>query len=77
MEIVVRYEGYLTVMDEDGEFHCPHEGAEVEPPCCSGYSQGLPSCGCGGMYGVYCYDCHNDDLTDNDIERILEGYERD
>ena len=61
-------------MNEDWEFKCTHEFAEIEPPCCSGYdSEGLPSCGCHGQYSVYCYDCNNDDMTDNDVERIIDG----
>ena len=63
------------LMDEDGLFRCTHENAEVEPPCCSGRdSEGLPSCGCHGQYSVYCYDCNNDDMTDNDAENIIEGH---
>ena len=74
--ITVRHEGYYTVMDEDGDFHCPHDNVEIEPPCCSGGA--YIACGCQGMYNVYCPDCHNDDLTDNDIEAILDNYnERD
>ncbi len=60
---------------EDGLFRCAHINAEVEPPCCSGIdSEGLPSCGCYGQYSVYCYDCHNKDMTDADVENIVEAY---
>ena len=60
------------VMNEDGEFVCPHNDVDIEAPCCSTPgSSGYIECGCGGMHSVYCNDCHNEDMTDSDIERIL------
>lgn len=61
---------YEVVMNEDGEFHCPHYNTEIE------YEQG----GDGytepaGGWVVYCNDCDNDDLQDHEVESILEGYD--
>jgi hypothetical protein len=55
--------------NEDGEFKCPHYEAEVIPPCCDGRD-----CGCRGGYGVDCRACNNEDLTDNDVDNIIEAY---
>lgn len=66
---------YPVYLNEDGEFRCPHEDVDIEPPCCSGRdSEGLPSCGCYGSYSVYCNDCHNDDMTQEDCDRIVESH---
>lgn len=66
---------YAVYLNEDGEFRCPHENVEIEPPCCSGYdSEGLPSCGCYGSYSVYCPDCHNDDINQTEVDNIVEAY---
>lgn len=64
----------FSLIEGDTGFKCDHELAEVEPPCCSGYDGGLPSCGCGGSYSVYCYDCNNDDLEDYEVESIIDAY---
>lgn len=75
MKIVVKQYGFATEMNEDGEFRCPHYNVEVEPPCCFGGA--IIECGCRGMYSVYCPDCDNEDLTDLEIEVILERGEPD
>ena len=68
MKIKVNYIETSTVeLSEDWEFACTHEFAEIEPPCCSGRD-----CGCYGLYGVYCYDCNNDDLTEHQVQQILD-----
>jgi len=62
-------------LTEDNEWHCTHEDIEVEPPCCSGRdSEGNPSCGCHGGYGVLCpaWDC--DGVTDTEAENIIDAY---
>lgn len=76
MTINVKYRPTSTYeLNEDGDFTCLHENAEVDRACCSGVdSDGLMSCGCGGMDSVYCDDCDNEDLTDSDVEAILEAY---
>lgn len=68
-----KYTDYAVVMNEDGEFRCPHENVEVE------YEQG----GDGytepaGGWSVYCYDCHNDDMHDFEADNLVEAHnERD
>lgn len=68
---------YPLHLTEDNEWRCWHvidsSEVEVEPPCCTGFEQGVPSCGCGGCYSVYCYDCHNDDMTEDDVINIIDG----
>lgn len=60
----------------DGEWRCWHvidpSEVDVVPPCCSGFSR-IIECGCGGLYSVYCPDCQNDDMREEDIENIIEG----
>lgn len=68
MKITVTNLDYTTILNEDNEFRCPHENVEVESPCCSGYD-----CGCEGKYNVYCEDCRNEDLRDNEAELITES----
>ncbi len=58
-----------SLIEGDTSFKCDHELAEVEPPCCSGRD-----CGCYGLYGVYCSDCHNDDLEQYEVDAIVEAY---
>jgi len=77
-QIQVQYKGYPLYLTEDGEWRCFHAldpvNVEIEPPCCtSPGSSGYIECGCGGRYGVYCPDCDNDDMSDSDIENIIEG----
>lgn len=66
---------YTAVKNEDGEWVCVHPNVEIEPPCCSSPEPdtGYYACGCGGQYQVYCPDCKNDDMTDRQIEQILDG----
>ena len=64
----------FSLIEGDTRFKCDHELAEVEPPCCSGFSGGLPDCGCGGSYGVYCYDCNNEDLEQYEVDAIIDAY---
>jgi len=74
MKIAVKEITSISVMNEDGEFFCPHLDVEIEEPCCSGRdSDGLISCGCQGMFSVYCPDCGNKDMTQNQVDEILEG----
>lgn len=43
----------------DDRLYCEHWNAEVEPACCNGNN-----CGCTGLDSVYCSDCDNEDLTE-------------
>lgn len=76
MNINVKHEGYALYLTDDIEWRCWHvidaSNVEVEPPCCSAFIR-IIECGCGGMYSVYCPDCQNDDMSENDITNILEG----
>ena len=55
---------------------CTHPDVEVEPPCCTTPEPdtGYIACGCGGQYRVYCPDCHNDELTDDEADELLNNY---
>ena len=73
-----RSQDLYGIITEDGAFKCTHPDPEVEPPCCTTRgSSGYFECGCGGMYSVYCNDCSNDDMTDQDVENILDQGEPD
>jgi len=68
------------VMNEDGEFVCPHEDAYIEKACCSGIdSDGNPSCGCHGQDDVICpaIDCTG--IQNHEInalfKHIIGGYD--
>lgn len=75
MKITVKEQGYATVMNEDGEFKCPHENIVIEKPCCSSTgSSGYIECGCRGLSTVYCEDCDSEDLTDWESSEIMENY---
>lgn len=75
-KIVVRHEGYPVRLIDD-EWRCTHENVEVQAPCCSSRgSSGYIECGCQGQYNVYCEDCQNDDMRDDDVERIITNYLR-
>ena len=51
---------------------CEHENVVIEEPCCKTVgSSGYIECDCGGETTVYCYDCRNEQLTDDDVEEIL------
>lgn len=56
------------VMNEDGEFRCPHDNVEVEYDVGGdGITEPGPS------WSVYCYDCHNEDMTDSQIDDYIEA----
>jgi len=61
---------YATIMDEDGEFHCPHTNVEVEYDA-GGDGRTEP----GASYSVYCPDCHNDDMPQHQVDQIVENYQ--
>lgn len=68
--IAVKYQGYDTVMNEDGEFRCPHPHATaVYEPGGDGVTEPR------GGWLVDCSDCDNEDLTQPDAERILDDIE--
>lgn len=69
MVITVREQGSSASLTEDNEFKCNHDNPEITPPCCIIGRD----CGCQGRYSVYCYDCNNDDMTDQDVDNILDG----
>lgn len=55
-------------MNEDGEFRCPHDNVEVEYDVGGdGITEPGPS------WSVYCYDCHNEDMTDSQIDDYIEA----
>lgn len=61
------------VMNEDGEFVCPHEEAYIEKACCSGIdSEGNPSCGCHGQDGVICpaIDCTG--IQEHEVDDLFD-----
>ena len=59
----------IYVMNEDGEFRCPHENVEVE------YDRGGDGITePGPSWGVYCFDCHNEEMEDYEIDNILESH---
>lgn len=70
MQILVRDAPTTYRMDGNGVFRCGHDKAVVEPPCCTG-----ELCACKGVYQVYCPDCRNADVTEEDVEEILGSYD--
>lgn len=61
------------VMNEDGEFVCPHLEAYIEKACCSGTdSEGNVSCGCHGQDGVICpaIDCTG--IQDHEVDTLFD-----
>lgn len=61
------------VMNEDGEFVCPHTEAYIEKACCSGIdSEGNVSCGCHGQDGVLCpaIDCTG--IQDHEVDELFD-----
>ena len=62
-------------MNEDKKCPHPEEQVEITPPCCKFPTgeYGRWDCGCYGQYSVYCNACDNRDMTDSDIESILEA----
>lgn len=69
IEVKVDRYAYPVYLNEDGEFRCPHLDVEIEAPCCSGRD-----CGCYGSYSVYCPDCHNDDMLQQECDDIVDNY---
>lgn len=59
----------LNYINEDGILRCSHQNVTVEAPCCNG-----DDCGCHGQYSVYCNDCHNDDLTNDEADQFVDDY---
>jgi hypothetical protein len=64
-----KYTKYPVYLNEDGEFRCPHENAEVEYD-----SGGDGITEPGPSWSVYCTDCHNDDLTDYEADNLIEAH---
>lgn len=79
MQLVVKQFGGTAVMDEDGLFHCAHDNVMVEPPCCDGSPDeyGRNTCDCSGQYSVYCPDCRNKDLDEQQVEQVLNSHPND
>ncbi len=58
-----------SLIEGDTKFKCDHELAEVE------YDQGGDGITePGPSYGVYCSDCHNDDMEQYEIDAIVDAY---
>lgn len=67
--IPIKIEGYATVMNKDGEFHCPHEEVEIEyEPGGDGRTEP------GESWSVYCPDCWNDDMPQWQVDQLVEEY---
>lgn len=57
------------ILNEDGEFKCQHENAEVE------YDRGGDGITePGPSYSVYCPDCQNDDMEQYEVDNIIDAY---
>lgn len=58
-----------SLIEGDTRFKCDHEFAEVE------YDQGGDGITePGPSYSVYCYDCHNDQMEQYEVDDIIEAY---
>lgn len=58
-----------TLIEGDTGFKCDHELAEVE------YDQGGDGITePGPSYGVYCSDCHNEQMEQYEVDAIVEAY---
>lgn len=53
--------------------HCTHENAEVVKACCPRAISGYVECACGGEDYVYCPDCNNDDMSDEELVMLMNG----
>lgn len=69
-QIEVNHLTNVQIMNEDGEFKCAHINVDVQPPCCNGNT--ASDCGCHGSFSVYCYDCFNQDMTDDEANSFIE-----
>ncbi len=71
MKIVVAQDPYTyaVYLDEDGEFHCPHDNIDVEYDR-GGDGRTEP----GPSWSVYCNDCHNDDMADSQVDGLVDAY---
>ena len=64
----IKQEDVTYVMDEDGLFRCTHENVEVE------YDRGGDGITePGPSWSVYCSDCHNEDMTDSEVEAYIDA----
>jgi hypothetical protein len=65
--------GLYRYNQELGEFRCTHENAEITKACCSPFDigdSGYVECGCGGSDSIYCPDCNNAEMTDDDAAHL-------
>lgn len=69
MKIIVKDLSTTKKMYEDGAFRCAHEEINIEEPCCDGHD-----CGCYGLRSIYCVDCENTELTEQDAIEIMNNY---
>ena len=72
MKVKINYQPRTYLLTEDNYFKCAHEGLEIDPPCCSGFSNGLIDCACLGQYSVYCFDCKGEDLDDWEVDQLIQ-----
>lgn len=56
---------------EDGEYYCTHANIEITEPCCG--ITGGASCFCQGLCAVYCKDCDNEDLSEQQALGYIEN----
>lgn len=72
MKILVKVDrySYPVLMDEDGNFRCPHEDVDIEyDRGGDGWTEPGPS------WSVYCNDCHNDDMSQDEVDSIVENHQ--
>lgn len=69
MRIEVKQADFMAVMNEDGEFRCPHENVEFEYD-----SGGDGITEPGPSWSVHCNDCDDEDLTQTDINQLIEAH---
>lgn len=62
-------DGHQKQRNEDGELVCTHEDAEVE------YDRGGDGITePGASYSVYCYGCNNEDMSQSQVDALVEAY---
>lgn len=74
MKIEIKETSRSYRMDEDGLFRCNHDRVVIERACCSPFQigdSGYVECGCHGRDSVYCPDCKDEDLTDSEVDELL------